>query len=275
MHECPRCGYSTKIITNFRKHINNKKTCEPILSDISLIDIRESYAIKKEKPENQHLCEHCGNKYSTYETLRIHKKLCTQSDAKVLINNNENTSINHSLNNNNIQTINNTVNINVREFLKEDHSYLSDDFKIRCASKMNNGLIDFIKSVRFNPQHPENMNIKVHRIKQKTLYIYKNGRWEITDAKWTLEEMIIHGAKILHQTILTHFDQEKLIDCDSLEARTQQWLLSLIPNTNEKIMGMLSKQLYALILDNQLLLMESQYMDDKPEIVLKTLDNVT
>lgn len=253
MYECPRCGYTTNQITNFRKHINTKVICQPLINDISLDILREEMSIKKQREKNTFECECCKKKYATPETLRVHKKKCKVVNLPEEVKGPQNNNIIINAQQNNI------INVdahNVNDFLNENMDFITDEFKIRCASKLNNGLIDFIKSVRFNPEHPENMNIQVHRIKHKTLYVLKNHKWEVCDAKWTLEEMIIHGARVLHQTILTHFDQEKLLDNESFESRIQQWLLTVIPNNNEKIMGILSKRLYAMILNNQLLLME-------------------
>ena len=102
------------------------------------------------------------------------------------------------------------------------------------------------------------LEYKVHRLKKKTLYVFKNDRWEICDAKWTLEEMIIHGARILNQHLITNMDQDKLLDEDSQESRIQSWLLSILPKNNEKLLGILSNSIYALILDNNVLLMEKE-----------------
>jgi hypothetical protein len=94
------------------------------------------------------------------------------------------------------------------------------------------------------------------------LYVFDGQRWSISDAKWTLEEMIIHGARILYQKMLTQLDQLKLQDEDSTESKIQSWLLSVLPRNNDKIMGNLSRRIYAMILDNQLLLMEQQNEED-------------
>lgn len=269
IHKCPRCGYETINISNFRKHINRKEICQALITDVSLDELRESILPKKK--DNDFPCDKCLKKYASKETLRVHRLSCIEQNdiAKMydklldihstlegLQKYQENNIMPSIVINGNINNQQNIINVGTSDFLNENIDYLSDEYMVKCAKKLNNGLIDFIKNVRFNPQHPENMNVKVHRIKQKTLYIYRNHRWEISDAKWTLEEMIIHGARILHQKILTHFDQEKLLETDSSESKVQQWLLSLLPRNNEKIMGILSKRLYAMILDNQLLLME-------------------
>jgi hypothetical protein len=270
IHKCPRCGYSSINISNFRKHVNRKEICNPIVADVSLDDLKD--ALMSKKKDNTFVCEKCMKKYASKETLRVHKLSCAEQTEIVKMFDklldlhsklegfqkcqDSSNVVPNIVIHGNVNNQQNIINVGTSEFLQENIDYLSDEYMVKCAKKLNNGLIDFIRNVRFNPDHPENMNVKVHRIKQKTLYIFRNNRWEISDAKWTLEEMIIHGARILHQKILTHFDQEKLLEADSSESKVQQWLLSLLPRNNEKMMGILSKRLYAMILDNQLLLME-------------------
>ena len=230
--------------------------------------------LDKNKVDNKFICNLCDKNYASKRTLNNHLKNHKNIDQTKIndkfekMNDEINilkTKMSNFENNNNI-VINNQQNNNIvinspNTFLGEDISYLSANFVMKCAKNLNNGLIDFIKTIRFNPDHPENMNVKVHRLKQKTLYVFKSDRWEICDAKWTLEEMIIHGAKILNQHLITNIDQEKLLDEDSQESRIQTWLLSILPKNNEKLLGILSKRIYALILDNNVLLMEKDEID--------------
>lgn len=274
VYTCPRCGYTTEKTTNYKKHTQLKNLCEPIINNVSIdIIIQE---LNKYKINNKFLCNVCHKTYASKRTLNNHlkshnnepelndkfkkineeinllkTKISNLENNKVIINNPQQNNINNI---NNIIINNNLPN----SFLDEDLTYISPNFAMQCAKKLNNGLIDFIKTIRFNPDHPENMNVKVHRLKKKTLYVFKNDRWEICDAKWTLEEMIIHGARILNQHLITNMDQEKLLDEDSQESRIQSWLLSILPKNNEKLLGNLSRSIYALILDNNLLLMEKE-----------------
>lgn len=271
IHKCPRCGYSTYNIANFRKHLNRKNMCPPNIANISLDDIRENTRSKRD--DNEYICTTCDKKFATLETLRIHKASCKSSDKldvvlqelqelkqrirEIEMIGQQNIvigTVNASQNNVNVTVTQHATN----NFLSENIEYVSEDFKVKCARKLDHGLIDFIKQVRFNPDHPESMNVKIHRLKQKTLYVYQNNRWEICDAKWTLEEMIVHGAKVLYQTILTHFDQEKMLEINSSESKIQNYLLSLIPRNDEKLISTLSRRLYALVLDNRFLLMEQE-----------------
>lgn len=276
---CPRCGYETMHISNFKKHLNLKQLCNPLLADTSLEDLK--LKLFNLKSQNSFICKFCEGKFASQRTLSFHIKTkhADENNLKHQIKlmseeinalKNKVASL-ESNNKNNTIIINGPVKnqnffLSPNSFLHEDIDYINSDFALKCARQLNNGLIDFIKTIRFNPEHPENMNVKVHRLKQKTLYVYKEDRWQICDAKWTLEEMIIHGARILNQQVLTNIDKDKLIEEGSSEHKIQTWLLSLLPRNNEKLIGILSKRLYALILDNKLLLMEQEEFDQQEKV---------
>jgi hypothetical protein len=258
LYECPRCGYTTTVNTNFKKHITNKIICNHIVADISLDDIIDETFNKK--INNQYECDGCKKKYSSKKSLKNHQKIC-----ELCKDNTINTSITNNITNNNIQNQviininNNSKDLNIKDFLHENLEHITDEFIMRCAMKLDNGLIDFIKTIRFNPDHPENMNVKMHVKRDKTLYVYKDKRWQICDGNWTLEEMILHGAKIINQKFLTHTDREKIMEEDSSESRVQSWLLSILPRDNARLIGKLSKRLYAMILDNQSVILMEQH----------------
>lgn len=265
---CDRCGYTTNRSNNLKQHLTSKRVCKPKLSDIDRLDLYDTWFGSKIQ---EYECDVCKKTYKSKETLQKHHKKYhsdihgdTTNDLLkqiiTLLNKNNNTTYN-------VQNIvqNNILNVQQPscEFLKENFDYISDEYIMSCAKKLDNGLVEFIKNVRFNPDHPENMNVKMHVKRDKTLYVYRNGVWEICDAKWTLEEMIVHGARIIHQKFLSISDQEKLLEDGSSESKIQSWLLSILPRDNDKVMGRLSKRLYAIILNNEnLLLVEQPDLDD-------------
>ena len=42
-YKCQRCGFNTNHKTNFKKHLNRKFTCKPILKEIDIYDIKKQY----------------------------------------------------------------------------------------------------------------------------------------------------------------------------------------------------------------------------------------
>ena len=70
---CDRCGYETNRISNMKKHLSNKIACEPKLMDISREDVLEKYDHTKDKPL---VCNNCQKRYTTSETLRVHRLKC-------------------------------------------------------------------------------------------------------------------------------------------------------------------------------------------------------
>ena len=47
-----------------------------------------------------------------------------------------------------------------------------------------------IENIHFNPQHPENHNIKITNKKEPYVKIRKNDKWELQDKKETLETLV-------------------------------------------------------------------------------------
>ena len=90
-YECYRCGYTTDNKSNIIRHIERKKSCKPIISNINLDDYK-SYILKgisceiyTKYPQNNvdnhkitHLCTYCNKTYSRIDSLNRHLKTCKE-----------------------------------------------------------------------------------------------------------------------------------------------------------------------------------------------------
>jgi hypothetical protein len=56
---CPRCGYKTNFISHMKKHFNNVKTCDGILSDLPL----NANAYFSEIKEKRFRCTFCPKSF--------------------------------------------------------------------------------------------------------------------------------------------------------------------------------------------------------------------
>lgn len=70
---CPRCGYSTKFQSNYKKHIYLKNICVAKNNDATIDDMIKE--LNKSKKENTYECVFCQKMYSTKRTLNAHIKL--------------------------------------------------------------------------------------------------------------------------------------------------------------------------------------------------------
>jgi len=76
-------------------------------------------------------------------------------------------------NNNNIQNQQN-INISIHLPGKEDMSHISEDMKEHCLKQCNEGVLRLVKDVLFNPNKPQNRNMRI-----KTMKDFYNGCIEV------------------------------------------------------------------------------------------------
>jgi hypothetical protein len=73
--QCDRCGGTFYKLDNLRRHLKKKKTCEPILQDISVSELIDKYKVKK----GYYKCENCGKEYKSAVGKCKHKKKCSKN----------------------------------------------------------------------------------------------------------------------------------------------------------------------------------------------------
>ena len=104
---------------------------------------------------------------------------------KLLINSGNTTNNN---NHNSHNTINNTIHIN--NYGNENTDYLKGDYLNNLLQGAFTAIPKLIENIHFNPQHPENHNIKITNKKEPYVKIRKNDKWELQDKKETLETLV-------------------------------------------------------------------------------------
>ena len=167
-------------------------------------------------------CDYCGKFFSRKYGLTCHLKTCktkqqveNEKDRKIeeliqnqekmkeemknmveklLINSSINTTNNYhnnsynNSNNNSNNTINNTIHIN--NYGNENTDYLQGDYLTNLLQGAFTAIPKLIENIHFNPQHPENHNIKITNKKEPYVKIRKNDKWELQDKKETLETLV-------------------------------------------------------------------------------------
>jgi hypothetical protein len=92
--------------------------------------------------------------------------------------------------NNHTNNIGTQVNITINAFGKENIDYITEKQCMKIVNQVFNSIPTAAQIVYFNPEHPENHNIKIPNKKEPYAMIMKDDQtWEMTDRKKAIETM--------------------------------------------------------------------------------------
>jgi hypothetical protein len=184
-------------------------------------------------PTKTYTCKFCCNIYSTNSHMNRHMKKCTQNkiiltkeegvdDTKLLqyikLIEKENQLITKEkkamrkeieklidkVGDTNI--MNNTINIVApNNFTQENLDYLTGDYLDGLLKIPYGSILDLLRHIHFNPNHPENHNIKIPNRKEKFAIVYSKGKWELRVKKEVIGDMVDTAYNIID----CHYDEVK------------------------------------------------------------------
>ena len=76
MFACKRCGYSTNIKCDLKKHLYRKTQCNPELSELDVLILHPEFFNKKK--DKEYICEYCFKSFSFSSGKSLHKKTCAE-----------------------------------------------------------------------------------------------------------------------------------------------------------------------------------------------------
>lgn len=165
-------------------------------------------------------CGKCGQVFPCRQHKHRHMKTCKgvmtellPSNATTLtVHNNTKTNYDHCNVNNGTVNNNNNITINIRGYGEEIMDHITTDFlDARLKEYNGRGIYNLIKSIHFNPDIPENHNIRKH---DKTLMkVYENGDWILLSFKSAILDLIYRYKRELGNRMFAD-DFEKKINCE-------------------------------------------------------------
>ena len=248
-YKCVRCGFVTSHKNNFRKHIYRKFCCAPKISNTNISEIRETFEknslLLVEQNNNelalvgvpkQYQCVSCNKKFTRIDSLTRHMKNYCKVNDQMIGYIKENFELKKKLEDMifemskfKFQTQNNTTNIFkvncnnmnntivVNNFGNENLDYLNNNL-FQKVVKSKKGIPKLIEIIHFNPEHPENHNVRITNKKLKYGEIKKDNKWILKNKKDILTDLIENGLisleeyrdnneEKLNKIILERFDQ--------------------------------------------------------------------
>lgn len=241
MFECKRCGYDTSLKNNLIIHLQSKRICQSIISDLPREELIEDLRKKTSTNIISYVCSYCNKDCNSKSTFYRHKKICEKNPnssmetilslKQELINlkseiedlkkikhtstpTNQNCGNNNTINSNN--KIINNINVVIRNFGNENMEALPKetigDYFLNLQFK------DLLEILHYHPDYPENKNIRIKSLKRQVLEIYKNNQWNVTTFMDGLNEIVLQAQQIFEDyykknknTIADEMTKEELI----------------------------------------------------------------
>ena len=188
------CGKSFTKSSNLSRH---KKKCNYVVSNIET-NTNQTLQVLHEKLEEKNqeiryvkdeMRERLDKKDQEMDELRKQvEMLLQQSDKKTTNNSN-------IKNQNNIETQNIIV---VNSFGNENIEHLTDQIICKLIQYSPFKCVpELIKKIHFDPEHPENHNIKLTNKKLNYAEIVKDNKWITTNKKKVIDDVIQNSYNIL------------------------------------------------------------------------------
>ena len=168
---------------------------------------------KIKKPQKLFTCNNCSQSFTRKDSLTRHlRKFCTkkkEKDGKIEALSNELEQMKlekekmklemgkllDRIGDTHIQ--NQQINIHINNYGRENIDYISNDTVQKLLNMPYTAVPKILEDIHFNPEHPENHNIRITNRKLPFAAIWKDNKWELRNKKQVLTDMVDKGFNIL------------------------------------------------------------------------------
>lgn len=258
---------------SLQKHLNRKRICQPIMSNTEPSELLlELYRMD---PAQEHKCTKCNKCFSHISSRYRHEKHCMKlTETKLEELEHELARVRKQLETiqdkpstvNNVH-INNTVfNTQINALGKENTSHLTHSFLNRCVRRTNQGIIDLLEKLHFDPNLKENANIRASSSKvPKSLLEYNDGeRWRFERKDRVLNQMLDKGQDILQEHLDDHAEEIRN-ECSESMFRFIVEFFNRVSDKDKRTLEELITDIYILILNRREIVSPAERTSDLSE----------
>jgi hypothetical protein len=232
--ECKRCGFKSRYKGVLKTHLTKKKPCDCLSGNVTREDCLMELKDNRTQDDGVHVCQYCNKPYKTRQSKCRHEKGCCQKpggsgaheksmealcEIVEQLKNEVNQLKRTNRPTNCTNTTNNIINSNsqtivVNAFGRETTDHLSDAFLMKCIKRTNQGLVQLLEKLHFDPEVKENANVRILNKKLPLAEVRDEaGDWRYACKDTVITDMVDRGQGILQE----HFDdnQEEIKDCVS------------------------------------------------------------
>ena len=167
------CEFCNKIFKHRQSKFKHLKSCK-----------------EKKQSNDKSLIEFFSEKFNEMEEKHEREKTELRSQIEKLL---EKVGNNNTTNNNRIQT-----QIVLNNFGKENIEYINSNYINKLIQQGIYGAVPkIIKYLHFNPEHPENRNVKITNKKESWAQIWNNDKWILKNKKLVINDIVDKGYNII------------------------------------------------------------------------------
>jgi len=184
-------------------------------------------------------CKYCNKFFTRKAGLIKHLNICVVKKEKELLINNQNEEMTkmkkeiEDLKNFKIQTqnnittnnnINNSKNIYINNYGDENLKHLRSKDFAGLLSGIYNAVPKLIEKIHFDPEHPENQNIKYTNRKQPYLKVMKDDKWQLVNKKNEVLDLIDNKYFMLKEKYYTLLEKNKYTISEEQKAKIDEYM---------------------------------------------------
>jgi hypothetical protein len=180
LHICSICQKTFVYLSGMYRHHSKCKETQDISKvdhlETEITELRKEIELLKNNTNNQQI--------STINNTNNNTKIENQQIGKQ----------------NNNTKIENNNNIIINCFGNENMDYITDKVILHCMNKIYGSIPLLIEKIHFDPEHPENNNVKIPNKKLPHAKIMNHKKeWQIVKKKDVIDSMIDNGYNLLDE----------------------------------------------------------------------------
>ena len=192
-YECNVCGKKYSIRQSLHAHMKLQSCVVIETTPVSATSIKDNI------PHQPSVKEIVDEMKQAFDKERLEMKLEFEETMKEQINKilekHAGTTNNNTTN---IETQN--INIIIKAFGNENTDYIDNKAILSCISKIYKSIPTLLEKIHFDPNHPENHNIKITNKKLPYASVMGNNqKWKTVDRKDAIETMVLNGYNMLDE----------------------------------------------------------------------------
>jgi hypothetical protein len=210
-YECETCACSFVRKQHYDRHLTSTKHKRRVTSGSTMLqckDCKKTFTYASGLSKHKHMCKYEAKETTTKNLEHENDILKKERDSlkeelKQLKAEKSvtNTTNNNNINNTNIETQNITINLNAHGC--ENLDYLGKADLIDSIHHVFKSVPNLISKIYFNPEHPENHNVKITDRRSPYISVYtKEKKWKFFNKRDTVGNMIDTSLMMLDDTFM-------------------------------------------------------------------------